>query len=120
MITISGIRAREEMSSKIIAVSTKPREGGGSSIQCLMLNSTNYTVWAMRMKVALKVHKFWEALNEETLEGDKNNMAIALLFQPIPEVLVLQVCELTTVKKVWKLGTWVRTSQGSKATDIDE
>lgn len=34
-------------------------------------------------------------------EDDKNDVAIALLFQAIPETLVLQVGELDTAKKVW-------------------
>lgn len=55
----------------------------------------------MRMKIALKIHKLWEAVEEETLEGEKNDMAIGLLFQSIPEVMVLQVGELATAKKVW-------------------
>lgn len=90
------------MSTEIIPSTMKPNEGGGSSsIKCPMLNTTNYTVWAIRMKIALKVHKVWEAIEEESTEGDKNDMAIALLFQSIPELLILQVSELNTAKKVW-------------------
>ncbi|XP_048596513.1 uncharacterized protein LOC125578211 [Brassica napus] len=81
---------------------TKLKEGGGTSIKCPMLTATNYTVWEIRMKIALKVHKVWEAVEEEEPNGDKNNMAIALLFQSIPEVLILQVGELNTAKKVWE------------------
>lgn len=54
------------------------------------LNDTNYTVWTMRMKVALKVHKAWETIDLDE-EGEKSDMARALLFQPIPESLILQV-----------------------------
>lgn len=45
---------QEEMSD--IVVKTKD-SGRSSLIQCPMLTSKNYTVWAMRMKVSLKVHK---------------------------------------------------------------
>ena len=86
----------------IVAVTDKPNGGGKSSIQCPMLTSTNYTVWAMRIKIALKVHKVWEAIEGDLTEGDKNDMAIALLFRSIPEVLILQVGELNTAKKVWE------------------
>ncbi|KMS98645.1 hypothetical protein BVRB_3g070000 [Beta vulgaris subsp. vulgaris] len=79
----------------------KAKEVGPSSIKGPMLNSTNYTVWAMRMKVALKVHKVWETIDPGTKDDDKNNMAIALLFQSIPEALILQVGELKTSKGVW-------------------
>ena len=92
------------MSGEIVAATAtlKPKEGGSSSIRCPMLTMTNYTVWAIRMKIALKVHKVWEAIEEEATEGEKNDMAMALLFQSIPEVLILQVGELGTAKKVWE------------------
>ena len=90
------------MSGEIITMDTKSKEGGGTSIKCPMLTATNYTVWEIRMKIVLKVHKVWEAVEEEEPNGDKNNMAIALLFQSIPEVMILQVGELNTAKKVWE------------------
>ena len=44
-----------EVTSDIVM---KTKDSGRSSlIQCPMLTSKNYTVWAMRMKVSLKVHK---------------------------------------------------------------
>ena len=67
-----------------------------------MLNSSNYTVWAVRMKVALKVHKAWDVVETETPNTEKNNLAMALLFQSIPESLVLQVSEFDTAKQVWE------------------
>ena len=82
-------------------VTAKPTEGGPSSIKCPMLKATNYTVWAIRMKTFLKVHKVWGVVGNESNEADKNDMALAILFQSIPEALILQVGELETFKKVW-------------------
>lgn len=73
-----------------------------STIQCLMLSTTNYTVWSMRMKVALKVHKAWEAIEPGVEDGDKNDMARAILFQSVPETLILQVGNLDTSKEIWE------------------
>ncbi|CAA7058193.1 unnamed protein product [Microthlaspi erraticum] len=84
-----------------LAVVPEKKKGGPSSIQCPMLNSTNYTVWSMRMKVVLKVHKVWDTIETGSEEGDKNDMARALLFQSIPEALILQVGNLDTSKAVW-------------------
>ena len=67
------------------------KETGPSSIKFPMLSSTNYTVWAMKMKIALKVNKVWEAIDPGNKVEAKNNMAIALIFQSIPEALTLQV-----------------------------
>lgn len=76
------------------------KEGEPSSVKCPMLNSTNYTVWVIRMKNLLKAHKVWAITETTTEEDDKNDMVIALLFQAIPEALILQVGELNTAKKV--------------------
>lgn len=82
--------------------SLKAKEGKSSSISCPMLNSTNYIVWLIRIKIILKVHKVWEVVEEESTDGEKNNVAIALLFQSIPETLILQIGESETAKKIWE------------------
>ncbi|XP_048627630.1 uncharacterized protein LOC125596578 [Brassica napus] len=80
----------------------KPKDGGPSMFSCPMLTAVNYTVWAIRMKVLLKLHDVWEAIEEESTDAVKNNTAIAVLFQSIPETLILEVGELDTAKKVWE------------------
>lgn len=65
-----------------------------------MLNSSNYTVWSM-MTIALKVSEVWETIDPGENDTKKNNMAISLLFQSIPEALILQVGNLKTSKEVW-------------------
>jgi len=72
-------------------VAAHPREisSSSSSIQCLMLNSTNYTVWVIRMETTLQVNKVWETTDPGIEDNDKNNIARALLFQSIPEALTL-------------------------------
>lgn len=83
-------------------VTVKGKDSAASSVKCPMLTSTNYTVWAMRMKIALKVHKVWDTVDPGNKDEEKNNMAIALLFQSISESLVLQVGEHDTSKGVWE------------------
>lgn len=80
----------------------KSTAAGPSSIKCPMLTSSNYTVWSIRMKVNLKVNKVWETIEPGEKNEEKNNMAIALLFQSIPEALILQVGDLDTSKAVWE------------------
>ncbi|KNA25384.1 hypothetical protein SOVF_006690, partial [Spinacia oleracea] len=82
---------------------TKVKEGTGSSlIRCPMLNSSNYTVWCIRMRVILKIHKSWEVIEKGNFDDDKNDMAVALIFQSIPESLILQVGDLETGKEIWE------------------
>lgn len=66
-----------------------------------MLSSTNYTVWAMKMKIELKVTKVWEVIEPGSKSKEKSDLAIALLFQSIQEALTLQVGDLDTAKAVW-------------------
>ena len=55
----------------------------------------------MRMRILLRVHKVWEIVEAEVEGDERNDMAMALLFQSVPETLILQVGELSTAKKVW-------------------
>ncbi|XP_013674050.1 uncharacterized protein LOC106378478 [Brassica napus] len=89
---MADVKDETEMSKKEI---------GPSSIKFPMLNASNYTVWAMRMKIALKVNKVWETIDPGSKHEEKNNMAIALIFQSIPEALTLQVGHLDTAKAIW-------------------
>ncbi|KAL0855319.1 hypothetical protein Bca101_060472 [Brassica carinata] len=82
-------------------VTIKPKDGGGPTISCPMLNATNYTVWTMKMQLLLKVHKVWKVVENESDAADKNDMATALLFQSVPETLMLQIGVLESAKKVW-------------------
>lgn len=91
-----------EESSKEIEPYTKiaSTEIGPSFIKCPMLNASNYTVWEIQMKVSLKVNKVWETIESGIENEEKDNMAIALLFQSIPEALILQVGDLDTSKAI--------------------
>lgn len=45
------------------------KDFGSTSIQCLLMSSTNFTVWSMRIKVLLRVHEVLETI--EPGLGDK-------------------------------------------------
>ncbi|XP_013665229.1 uncharacterized protein LOC106369652 [Brassica napus] len=77
------------------------KDTGPSALKFPMLTSSNYTVWSMKMKIALKVSEVWEVIDPGTKDENKNNIAIAFLFQSIPEALILQVGEIDTSKGVW-------------------
>ena len=54
----------------------------------------------MRMKIALKVCEVCETIDPGSKDEKKNNMAIAFLFQSIPEALILQVGDIDTSKAI--------------------
>ncbi|XP_076906724.1 uncharacterized protein LOC143562946 [Bidens hawaiensis] len=74
------------------------------SFQCPVINSTNYTIWAIKIRLIFNVHGIWEAIEpKEGTEVDekKNNTVIALLYQSIPENMVLQIANFTSAKEIW-------------------
>jgi len=87
----------EEVKGKIV----RHKETGPNFVKFPMLTLTNYTVWALRMKIALKVREVWETIDPGTKDEKKNNMAIAFLFQSIPETLFLQIGDIDTTKAAW-------------------
>ena len=84
----------EDVKGKIV----RHKETGLNSVKFPMLTLTNYTVWALRMKIALKVSEVWETIDPGTKDEKRNNMAIAFIFQSIPETLVLQIGDIDTAK----------------------
>ncbi|XP_076949586.1 uncharacterized protein LOC143622280 [Bidens hawaiensis] len=78
------------------------KENSSTSLICPMLNPTNYTIWAMKLRAIFNIHGVWEMIDPGTSTDAKNNsMAIALLFQSIPEAMTLQVGNLPTAKEMW-------------------
>ncbi|XP_021974630.1 uncharacterized protein LOC110869708 [Helianthus annuus] len=82
------------------------KEGSSlSQFQCPILKATNYTVWAIRIKTILEANGLWEMIEPaENTQTDvkKDKMAIAYLFQAIPEDVVLQVASCKTAKEIWE------------------
>ena len=48
----------------------------------------------------LQVHKVRESVKQGTYDEDKNDIATALMFQSIPENLILQVGEVDSHKEI--------------------
>ncbi|XP_010430806.1 PREDICTED: uncharacterized protein LOC104715053 [Camelina sativa] len=82
--------------------SSSSTEGGSSSIKCPMLNPSNNTVWSMKMKILLRVHKAWDVIEKGNIDETKNDLAIALIVQSIPESLTLQVGVLESAREIWE------------------
>ncbi|KAL4588119.1 hypothetical protein LXL04_000999 [Taraxacum kok-saghyz] len=76
---------------------------GSSNVTCPMLTPTNYTVWAMRMKVVLRIHKVWITIDPGSEPNEeKDCLAMGLLYQAIPENLILQIGNQNSAKQLWE------------------
>ncbi|KAD7480463.1 hypothetical protein E3N88_03599 [Mikania micrantha] len=80
------------------------KESTPATLQCPILNVNNYNIWAIRLKAVFKVHGILEAIEPgvgTVVNAKKDDMAVALLYQAIPEELVLQVSQCKTSKEIW-------------------
>ncbi|GJY21036.1 zinc finger, CCHC-type containing protein [Tanacetum coccineum] len=73
--------------------------------QCPKLKTTNYTVWAIQIKVILEAHGLWEMIEpKENTQADekKDKATIAFLYQALTEDVILQVAGCETAKELWE------------------
>ena len=81
------------------------REQGNVPLQCPKLTETNYTWWSIMVETVLKAYGLWEAVDpviKGTVEARKNHTTKALIFQTLPEDILLQVAKHKDAKDVWE------------------
>lgn len=83
----------------------KVREGG-VGLNYPMLTRENYTAWAIKMKVFMQAHGVWQAIEPKDPKGNVDEtvdkLALAAIFQGIPEDFLLSLAEKTTAKEAWE------------------
>lgn len=71
-----------------------------------MLNKGNYTAWSIKMKVYMQAQGVWSAVEtadtEKVVEEKMDKMALAAIYQSIPEDILLSVADKRTAKEAWK------------------
>ncbi|XP_074369149.1 uncharacterized protein LOC141710395 [Apium graveolens] len=70
-----------------------------------MLNRGNYTAWALKMKVYMQAHGVWIAIESDDpnlpIEDRTDKIALAAIYQGIPEDVLLSVAEKKMAKEAW-------------------
>ncbi|XP_042756658.2 retrovirus-related Pol polyprotein from transposon TNT 1-94 [Lactuca sativa] len=70
-----------------------------------MLSRSNYAAWAIKMRVFMQAQGVWEAVEPRTantvVEVKKDKLALAAIYQGIPEDLLLSLAEKKTAKEAW-------------------
>jgi hypothetical protein len=73
--------------------------GGGSSYPTL--TKTNYSDWALLMKVKLKAHGLWSTVEKGGDDEMEDMMALDVLASAVPPEMVVTVVSKDSAKKVW-------------------
>nr|GFB35320.1 zinc finger, CCHC-type [Tanacetum cinerariifolium] len=79
------------------------REQGNVSLQCPKLTKTHYTTWALIMDTILKAYGISETIvakEGETKNEKKENTSKPIIFQTLPQDMLMQVAQYTTAKEV--------------------
>lgn len=88
-------------------------KGGSFGLTYPMLSRGNYTAWALKMKVYMQAQGVWVAVEptdpkgtteEKTykIQEKTDKIALAMLYQGIPEEILLSVADRKTAKETWE------------------
>jgi hypothetical protein len=73
--------------------------GGGTAFP--VLTKTNYTDWAMLMRVKLKARGLWDAVNKGGADPQEDMMALDTLVSVVPPEMVATVADKKSAKEAW-------------------
>ncbi|KAD0968771.1 hypothetical protein E3N88_43490 [Mikania micrantha] len=80
------------------------REQGNVTLQCPKLTESNYTTWSILMEQILKAYGLWDVVNTTggVEVGEKKTATTkAMIFQTLPEDILMQVAQYPSAKEVW-------------------
>ncbi|GJT21081.1 zinc finger, CCHC-type containing protein [Tanacetum coccineum] len=104
-------RSREQEQEKIARMKdtsgtlTIREQGSNASLQCPKLTETNYTSWSILVETVLRAYGLWESIDPvtgATVDEKKNYTTKAIIFQTLPEDILLQVAKHKDAKDVWE------------------
>ena len=78
---------------------------GSVGLSYPMLTKSNYTTWSLKMKVFMKAQGVWSAIEgDPKIVADERTVQIALaaIYQGVPEEVLLTIAEKETAKKAWE------------------
>lgn len=95
-------QSREEMTGNDNGNGQKDNQ---ISLHYPMLTRENYAAWAIKMRVFMLAQGVWDAVEPRTsntvVETKKDMMALAAIYQGIPEDLLLSLSEKKSAKEAW-------------------
>nr|GEY40962.1 zinc finger, CCHC-type [Tanacetum cinerariifolium] len=77
-------------------------QGNTVMFQCPALTETNYTNWSIMIETVLRAYGHWNAITEDEVDEKKNNTTKGIIFQTLPENVLLQVAKHKNAKDVWE------------------
>ncbi|GJU61826.1 ribonuclease H-like domain, reverse transcriptase, RNA-dependent DNA polymerase [Tanacetum coccineum] len=86
-------------------ITNKTDKEGQITLHYPMLSRSNYAAWAIKMKVFMQAQGVWEAVEPkktgDAVDVKMDKMALAAIYQGIPEDILLSLAEKETTKETW-------------------
>lgn len=93
------------MPKKAAMESASKSKDGTVGLSYPLLARTNYTAWSIKMKVFMQAQGVWEAVEpidpKTVVEAKADKMAMAAIYQGIPEDMLLSIADKSTAKEAW-------------------
>ena len=71
-----------------------------------MLTRNNYLIWAIKMRALMRAQGVWDAVKPDdpskVIGEKKDQMALAAIYQSIPEDTLVMIAEKQTTKEAWE------------------
>ena len=81
-------------------------KGGSIGLSYPMLARSNYTAWALKMKVFMQAQGVWTAIEpsdaKTPIDEKADKVALAMNYQGIPEDILLTLADKKTAKEAWE------------------
>ena len=112
-----------ECMTKTVAMDAGKSKGGTMGLTYPMLTKTNYTAWAMKMKVFMQAHGVWEVVEpsdpKAIVEDRTDKVALAIIYQSIHKEHLLSLTEKKKAKDAWEaIKTMCQGASRAKAAKI--
>lgn len=81
-------------------------KNGSIGLSYPMLARSNYTTWALKMRVFMQAEGVWSAVESSdpkaAVDEKSDKVAMAMMYQGLPEDVLLSVAEKKTARDVWE------------------
>ena len=91
---------------------------GSVSLHYPQLTSSNYAVWSIKMRVIMEAQGMWDAVEADgVVEKRHDKMALAAIYQGIPDDTLFLLSEKDAAKEVWDALKTMRMGADSVGAD---
>jgi hypothetical protein len=115
---MAGDRDGKQVKTPPESPSKKPGRGDGASKSCEtvqvvreitvgapnwpMLTKTNYTTWALLMKIKLQARELWEAIEPGVISLKEDRLALNAITSAVPTEMVASLASKATALEAWE------------------